>query len=414
MTPGTQGGVRSPRHLALAALAILAACGGNSVNDGPPEEVGSIGDPAVEQAADSTVAAPAEGDYPDTARSSDQAQTGDTLSSTPGYLRHPAFGVGVQTARGRGLHPVSVDFIRKHTPLLRLPVHWSDVEQERGKYEVPGEYDEIRTLARDAGTKLSVILAYNNPLYACSLGRFTVGVCIEGVASERNRDAFVRYVAFLVRELGSEVGMWEIWNEANARNFWRPAPNVDDYVALASATADTIRAIDSSAVIVSAGTAAVDFSFVEWLMDAGLHRELSAIGIHMNMSRPGYAKVWEDGERGERPLSEVLGRLEKLHARTGVVFAVTEFGFPLYSPSYRDDSLFADVSGTLPPERQEVLATTFSDVSASPAIHSILIFQLQDSRNWRAPLGATRGLVDGVGEPKPGMLSLAAVLDSAQ
>ena len=425
MTPPRLAGARPRWCLALAGLVLLAACVGNGPsNDGPPvtdpPDSGSTVDGAGTPEAANLTASPdtveVEGARADSAPSGtvplprDSLPAGDTLLPVPGHLRQPMFGVAVQATRGIPLLPASVDFIRRHRPLLRTAILWSDVETKYGEYGIPKKYDPVRALAREAGTKLSVILAYNHELFACAGGRFRRGVCIQGVASEENRDAFLRYVAFLVREMGSEVGLWEIWNEPNAGNFWRPEPNVEDYIALASATVDTIRAIDSTAVVVSAGTAAVDFSFVGDLIEAGLHRKVDAIGIHMNMFRPGSARVREHGEREERPLNEVMSRLENLHAQTGVRFAVTEFGFPLYSPSYRDDPLLANVSGALGSEQQDQLGRVFARVSASPAIHTILIFQLQDSRNRRNPLGATRGLVDGEGNSKPGMTSLATAL----
>jgi hypothetical protein len=46
---------------------------------------------------------------------------------------------------------------------------------------------------------------------------------------------------------------WQLWNEPNSPLFWKPAPNVDDYITLLRAFSGTVKAVDPTARILLAG-----------------------------------------------------------------------------------------------------------------------------------------------------------------
>ena len=58
--------------------------------------------------------------------------------------------------------------------------------------------------------------------------------------------------------------LWEIWNEANLKQFWSPQPSVDDYCKLVEASASRIRNADPSGQVVAGATSGIPF---EWLED---------------------------------------------------------------------------------------------------------------------------------------------------
>jgi hypothetical protein len=52
--------------------------------------------------------------------------------------------------------------------------------------------------------------------------------------------------------------------------FWKPSPNVDDYMALAKAVFPAIRKADPQALCVAPATSTIDFGFLEACFRQGL------------------------------------------------------------------------------------------------------------------------------------------------
>ena len=61
------------------------------------------------------------------------------------------------------------------------------------------------------------------------------------------------YVRQVVTRYHKEIRYWEIWNEENGEDFYKPLPNSVEYVGLLKAAHDTIRTIDPKAMVVLGG-----------------------------------------------------------------------------------------------------------------------------------------------------------------
>jgi hypothetical protein len=61
------------------------------------------------------------------------------------------------------------------------------------------------------------------------------------------------YVRQVARRYQKDIHFWEIWNEENGEDFYKPLPNARDYVGLLRAAHDTIKAIDPKATVVLGG-----------------------------------------------------------------------------------------------------------------------------------------------------------------
>lgn len=87
-----------------------------------------------------------------------------------------------------------------------------------------------------------------------------------------------------------DVHHWELWNEPNLAQFWRPAPDPTAYAMLVQAGADAIKDVDATATVVTAGLApAVDRgdrttisprTFLRGVYDAGAGPAFDAVGVH--------------------------------------------------------------------------------------------------------------------------------------
>ena len=314
------------------------------------------------------------------------------------------FGVNVDKLGALEDCPACGDFIKQYSPLLRSPFYWGHIEREKGEYRLPPIYSGIRRVAKDNNTKLVAMLGYNNALYnaRCDEDKNTRGQqCIVGISDDQNLSAYKNYVSFLVKELGSEVAIWEIWNEENEEAFWRPKPSVNDFVRLVEQTATLIKKIDNKSFVISGGTASVDFDYIEAIIKSGAYKKIDAIGIHVNMFEMNQVRIKEEGKRGAQDIATVLNRLEKLRQKHGVSFIITEFGFPLNARSY------ASLEGYSPRETRAIVGTDqkgfvdmFNILKQSEAIQGIIIYNLQDTLNKENKSGGIRGLFDHEGHKK--------------
>jgi hypothetical protein len=140
---------------------------------------------------------------------------------------------------------------------------WAAVEREKGRFRMDTDTDAaIRTLL-DNGVDILWTLDYGNNLYeprdapAIDIGpTWTEGHPFYkngGPRTEEGRQAFVRYVDYVVRRYGNRVKWWELWNEENG---WYPFFEPVLYGKLLKAVAQHVKAIDPSVNVMFGGTAA--------------------------------------------------------------------------------------------------------------------------------------------------------------
>lgn len=114
---------------------------------------------------------------------------------------------------------------------LRFDVDWSIVESTRGQQN----WCAIdRLVDRARGLNLLGIITYT-PAWAR----------IAGTSDSHGRPAdpaaFATFAKQAAQRYNGRVTTWEIWNEPDLVNFFRPAPDADAYVQLLSAAAQAIR-----------------------------------------------------------------------------------------------------------------------------------------------------------------------------
>src|SRR5690606_1671389 len=99
------------------------------------------------------------------------------------------------------------------------------------------------------GIEVIAVLDFANVLYNGMAG-VDFGVRY-GPDSKEELDAFTNYVYETVNHYKDHIHIYELWNEPNLSIFWRPAPNVHDYVQLVKAASSAIRAAHPDAVILA-------------------------------------------------------------------------------------------------------------------------------------------------------------------
>jgi hypothetical protein len=140
---------------------------------------------------------------------------------------------------------------------------WAAVEREKGKYQMDAATDEgIRKLI-DNGVNILYGLNYGNALYnQTDTAWFDIGPIYKegspfyknvGPRTEEQREAFVKYVDFVVRKYGYGIKWWELWNEENG---WYPGFEPVYYGKLLYEVGKHIKDINPDLKLMYGGTAA--------------------------------------------------------------------------------------------------------------------------------------------------------------
>ncbi len=163
---------------------------------------------------------------------------------------------------------------------------WAAIEREKGKFEVDPKTDAgIRRLL-DNGVDILYTLDYGNALYERPDPPGDIGpIYMEGhpfslncgPRTEEGRQAFVRYVDYVVRRYGDRIKWWELWNEENG---WYPGFEPELYGKLLLAVSKHIKEIDPTCKVMFGGTAAPAPITTEISLREGAAPYLDATAFH--------------------------------------------------------------------------------------------------------------------------------------
>ncbi len=150
----------------------------------------------------------------------------------------------------------------------RMDFFWSAVEKVKGVYDFSA-YDRLASELAKVGARPLFILDYGNDLYQTGAPRTP-----EAVA------AFARFAGAAAAHFKNKNVVWEIWNEPNLGQFWRPQPDPEQYATLALATAKAVRAADPNATIIAPGASGFAWEFLETVFKRGLLAHIDAVSVH--------------------------------------------------------------------------------------------------------------------------------------
>jgi len=198
-------------------------------------------------------------------------------------------GVGVNIHFVRGQER-DLDLIRDAGfKFIRMDFGWASIERQRGVYDFSA-YDELTANLEKRGLRALYILDYSNPLYEAErLSKNPVnGQEEHDTVSPQHPEsiaAFARWAAAAAKHYQGRRVIWEIWNEPNI-SFWKPKPDVAQYVALASATARAVREADPGATIIGPATSGFPWEFLEKVLQSEAVPYLDAISVHPYRQHP--------------------------------------------------------------------------------------------------------------------------------
>ncbi|MEP6912897.1 MAG: hypothetical protein ABI923_09095, partial [bacterium] len=94
------------------------------------------------------------------------------------------------------------------------------------------------------------------------------------------RQAFARWAVAAAKHFGGRGIIWETWNEPNIQIFWRPRPNVEEYIALALDLGRAFRAAVPDEKLIGPAISEMRFPFLEECFKAGLLEYWSGVSVH--------------------------------------------------------------------------------------------------------------------------------------
>ncbi|MDB5296698.1 MAG: hypothetical protein JWO31_2681 [Phycisphaerales bacterium] len=153
--------------------------------------------------------------------------------------------------------------------VVRTDFAWGRTERRPGAYDF-GPYDGLVRALESHGIRPLFILDYGNRLYDDGLAPHT----------DAGRAAFAAWAAAAATHFKGRGVIWELWNEPNLKQFWKPVPSAADYATLAVATAKAVRVADPDATIVGPAASTVDLPYLETCFKGGLLDHLSAVTVH--------------------------------------------------------------------------------------------------------------------------------------
>jgi polysaccharide biosynthesis protein PslG len=211
---------------------------------------------------------------------------GLSFSSLASDLPRPVFpeGVGVNIHFIRG-HEKDLDLIAAAGfKFVRMDFSWGGTEHKKGEYDWT-EYDALTANLEKRQLRPVYILDYSNELWEQAV------VSRDPISGREHRDtaspqrpesvaAFARWAAAAAAHYRGHSLIWEIWNEPNI-GFWKPKPDVKQYIALVQATTAAIRQVHPQATIVAPASSEFPWRFLEELCAApGVLERLDAISVH--------------------------------------------------------------------------------------------------------------------------------------
>lgn len=180
---------------------------------------------------------------------------------------------------GSGLG-VNIHFVREEKPgemrlitqtgfkWIRMNIFWSEIEGIRGTYGF-NRFDDLIKACERNNVRPMLIFSFDNSIWSKDSPR-----------TPELRRAFSGYVEAVVTRFKGKGIIWEMWNEPNYKLFWKPEPNVDEYIALAKEVGRTIRRIAPDEYYVGPACAWFDWPFLEKCFQSGLLEYFDAVTVH--------------------------------------------------------------------------------------------------------------------------------------
>lgn len=107
------------------------------------------------------------------------------------------------------------------------------------------------------------------------------------IGTEAGRKTFAGFASAAAKELKGKGVIWEIWNEPDLDEYWKPYSNPQDYALLVEETAQAIREADPDAVIIGPSVSTLstvyrdNWRFLNTIGESGTLSKFDAVDVHL-------------------------------------------------------------------------------------------------------------------------------------
>jgi hypothetical protein len=145
---------------------------------------------------------------------------------------------------------------------------WGGTEREEGQYDFSA-YDRLLAALDAHKIRAVLIFDYSNPHYDGGLSP----------ASDEGRAAFARWAVAAAHHFRHRGVLWEMYNEPNI-GFWKPKPDVKQYVKLALAVGKALHEAEPGELYIGPASSEMPVPFLEECFKAGLLNYWAAVSVH--------------------------------------------------------------------------------------------------------------------------------------
>lgn len=217
---------------------------------------------------------------------------------------------------------------------------WRDMELARGDWDFRHS-DRIVANAEEWDLKIVARLGLV-PEWAAAEGTSSDSNSIAHDSPPANLEDWANYCGTIAERYKGRIVAYQIWNEPNlAREWGGRAPNPEEYLELLAACSEAIRAVDSEAILISAGLAPTgtdlpaampDDRFLDALYRLDFQQYIDVVGAHATgYNIPSYGPDDAEREGVGRYFSfrriEDLRKIMLMYDDAARQMAILEFGY---------------------------------------------------------------------------------------
>ena len=151
---------------------------------------------------------------------------------------------------------------------VRTDLNWESTEKSTGKYDFD-VYDRLMALLKNANIRPVFVLDYGNKIYEAGAPK-----------SAAAQDAYAAWAGAAVSHFKGEEIVFEIWNEPNVDQKWRPRADAYNYGSLALKAARAMRTADPHCRIIAPGTSRIDEGYLRRALSTELLGLIDGVSVH--------------------------------------------------------------------------------------------------------------------------------------
>ena len=255
-------------------------------------------------------------------------------SSVPALALQLGLHMDMAFSDDQGVNARAVTLARTvHAKISRNSFLWHKVEAEQGKRDW-AQMDQVVDLLAQAGIE-PLMCVYGSPAWVSGALDSEEQYWLHVPVEQGRFDAWLERYKDFMREAATrykgKVRKWELWNEQNLGEAWRPRTHVEHYVAWYKAMHQVIRSVDPDAEIALGGLGNLTFvgegsmpgyQFLQKVYELGVYPEIVAIHPYTKVG-PDQFKQWDNN------FDDVglIRRIMESHGQSARPLWITEWGW---------------------------------------------------------------------------------------